>query len=62
MYSKQCGIQFYKSSCKIYTTYSVYSLNRDDVRLCKEVQFHRGLSVNRRCGRLIHLALEVDIH
>ena len=30
--------------------------------VCKEVQFHRGLSVNRRCGRLIHLALEVDIH
>ena len=47
MYSKQCGIQFNKSSCKIYTIYSVYSCNRDDADCV---------------GRLTHLALEVDIH
>ena len=39
--------QFNKSGYKIYTIYSVYSFNRDDADCV---------------GRLIHLALEVDIH
>ena len=38
MYSKKCGIQFYKSSCNIYTVYSVYRFNRDDNRVATKMR------------------------